>query len=56
MNLNKHVLFSADPRSEMISDLIAAVKAYSVSDAFGSHAPKVTQSVSLHNRILQSCV
>lgn len=41
----------ADPCSKTMANLIVAVKAYSVSDAFGSHAPRVTQSDSLHNRI-----
>lgn len=37
---------------EMIENRIAAVKAYSVSDAFGWHAPRFIQSDSLHNGIL----
>lgn len=42
--------------SEMIVSLIVAVKAFGVSDAFGCHTHRVTQSDSLHNRILPSWV
>lgn len=56
MNLNEHVYPPTDPCSEMMVNLIVAVKAYSVSDAFGGHASRVTQSDSLHNRISPSWV
>lgn len=51
MNLNEHVYQPIDPCSEMIVNLIVAVKSYGVSDFFGSHTPRVTRSDSLHNRI-----
>lgn len=44
------------PCSKMIVDLIVAVKACSVSDAFDGHASWVTQSDSRHNRMWQSSV